>query len=237
MINIELNFIKEMFDTIAPKYDFLNRFLSMRQDVRWRREMVSAAEVAKNSRVLDVACGTCDVALEIRKQTRESTKIVGIDFSPGMLALGKKKISAKGKAYKIDLTAGNALALPFNDKIFNAVFIAFGIRNIMDRKGALSAFYNALEQGGKLAVLELTTPEQGFFKKLYMLYFKKILPLLGGLFSKNARAYEYLPASVIKFPDPPEFVQIMKQAGFNEIQWKRMTFGIVTLFVGTKTEN
>lgn len=234
MINSELDFIKDMFDSIAPKYDFLNRFLSLRQDVRWRRELVMAAEIPDNSRVLDAACGTCDVALEIKKQKKGACQIVAADFSPGMLTLGKKKISEKGNHGTIHLIAGNALALPFKKDSFDAVFIAFGIRNIMDRKAALTAFHRSLKKGGKVAILELTTPQKGIIKEVYMFYFKKILPALGTIFSKNSGAYHYLPASVVKFPSPPEFAGIMRQAGFSEIKWKRMTFGVVTLFAGTK---
>lgn len=234
MINTELDFIKDMFDSIAPKYDFLNRFLSLRQDVRWRRELVMAAELSDNSRVLDAACGTCDVALEIRKQKKGSGQIFAADFSPGMLKLGKKKISEKGNHCNIHLLAGNALALPFKKDSFDAVFIAFGIRNIMDRRAALTAFHSSLKRGGKVAILELTTPQKGIIKEFYMFYFKRILPALGTIFSKNSGAYHYLPASVINFPSPPEFAGIMRKAGFSEIKWKRMTFGIVTLFAGTK---
>jgi len=234
MVNMELDFIKGMFDTIAPKYDFLNRFLSAGQDMRWRTQMVSSAGLKNGSRILDIACGTGDVALEIARQTRGKARIVGIDFSPGMLRLGQEKIYRQNKGEKIDLVAGNALALPFRNGFFHAAFIAFGIRNIMDRHSALTAFGNVLEKGGRLAVLELTTPEHGFFRKVYMVYFKRILPLLGAFFSKNANAYEYLPASVMRFPEPPEFAALMTRAGFKKIKWKRMTFGIVTLFIGTK---
>jgi len=231
---MELDFIKNMFDTIAPKYDFLNHFLSMGQDISWRSKMVSATELHSNTRVLDIACGTGDVSLEVCRQTKGRVQIAGVDFSPRMLAVAQKKADAEKRQCTVHLAAGNALNLPFRDHCFHAVFIAFGIRNIMDRPAALTGFYNTLKKGGKLAVLELTTPDPGFFKTMYMLYFKKILPLLGGIFSKNAGAYEYLPASVLRFPEPFEFAEIMSRAGFTEIKWKRMTFGIVTLFVGTR---
>ncbi len=242
-MNMELDFIKEMFDSIAPKYDFLNRFLSLGQDVLWRREMVKAASLPNgNSMVLDVACGTCDVAIEVKKQKQRGATIIATDFSPGMLILGKKKVesdySATGASgtrlspINIHLVAGNALFLPFRGGFFDAVFIAFGIRNIMDRKGALKAFHSMLKKGGKLAVLELTSPPKGFFRDIYMLYFQKILPSIGGLFSKNAGAYHYLPESVLKFPSPREFGVLMEDAGFKNVRWKMMTLGIVTLFVG-----
>ena len=234
MMNIELDFIKDMFDSIAPKYDFLNRFLSLRQDIRWRREIVVSANIPDHGKVVDIACGTCDVALEIEKQKKNKIEIFAADFSPGMLKLGKKKISDKGKKNTIHLMAANALNLPFKHNSFDAIFIAFGIRNIMDRKTALTEFHDSLKKGGKAAILELTTPEQGMVKKFYMFYFKRILPFLGTIFSKNSGAYHYLPESVIKFPSQEEFARIMRSAGFSEIKWKQMTFGIVTLFVGTK---
>lgn len=233
-MSIELDFIKEMFDSIAPKYDFLNRFLSGRQDILWRREMVSGAELPHQSQVLDVACGTCDVSLEVKRQKRGGATIFATDFSPGMLALGKKKIMKHKGGGTIHLAAGNALALPFKESCFDAVFIAFGIRNIMDRKGAILAFYRALRPGGTLAVLELTTPPEGIFREIYMLYFKRLLPAIGTIFSKNAGAYHYLPASVLNFPTPKRFASTLRESGFEMVKWKGMTFGIVTLFIGKK---
>ncbi|WP_299976269.1 bifunctional demethylmenaquinone methyltransferase/2-methoxy-6-polyprenyl-1,4-benzoquinol methylase UbiE [Desulfobacula sp.] len=232
-MNKELDFVKDMFDRIAPKYDFLNRLLSMRQDIAWRTQMVKAANLQKNSRVLDVACGTCDVALEVSSQLMGHPQIFGLDFSFGMLRLGKQKLINQDKKNIIILNA-DALNLPFQHNIFDAVFIAFGIRNIMDRQRAIKEFFDALKSGGRLAVLELTTPEKGILRSFYLLYFQKILPMIGSFFSKDNNAYSYLPDSVLKFPTPLEFSKIMKQAGFKNIRFKQMTFGIVTLFVGNK---
>lgn len=236
-MSTELDFIKEMFDSIAPKYDFLNRFLSVGQDIVWRSQMVSGAEISNQSRVLDVACGTCDVSLEIKKQKGNSVTIFATDFSPRMLELGKRKVIKNKEDHSIHLSAGNALALPFKDGSFDAVFIAFGIRNIMDRKGAVTSFFRALRPGGTLAVLELTSPPEGFFRKLYMLYFKRILPTIGTIFSKNSGAYHYLPASVLNFPTPKKFALTLCDSGFQSVKWKCMTFGIVTLFIGKKGYN
>lgn len=248
-MSVELDFIKDMFESIAPKYDFLNRFLSAGQDIFWRREMVLSASISKNSRVLDVACGTCDVALEIKRQKGESVQIFGTDFSPGMLALGKKKIMKKreysysntqsdndfNRDDNIYLAAGNALCLPFKDKVFDALFIAFGIRNIMDRQSAVKEFHRTLKGGGTLAILELTSPAEGLFRDIYLLYFKRLLPAIGSIFSKNRNAYHYLPESVLNFPTPERFARTIKDSGFESVKWKCMTFGIVTLFVGRKT--
>jgi demethylmenaquinone methyltransferase/2-methoxy-6-polyprenyl-1,4-benzoquinol methylase len=232
-MNNELDFVKDMFDRIAPKYDFLNRLLSLRQDTVWRTQMVKAATLQNGSRVLDVACGTCDVALEISSQRKGQTRIFGLDFSFGMLKLGKQKLIQKRRK-NISLLTADALHLPFQQRLFDAVFIAFGIRNIINRQRALTAFLTVLKGGGRLAVLELTTPEKGIFRSLYLLYFQKILPVIGSFFSKDINAYTYLPDSVLNFPSPVEFSKLMRQAGFENVRFKQMTFGIVTLFVGTK---
>jgi demethylmenaquinone methyltransferase/2-methoxy-6-polyprenyl-1,4-benzoquinol methylase len=232
----ELPFIREMFDKIAPRYDFLNRTLSMKRDVAWRKEMVKSLGLrkGKESCVLDVACGTCDVALEAVKETGKKTRVFGLDFSLNMLVLGRRKISEAGVSGNIPLLAGNGLCLPFGASLFDAATIAFGIRNIADKEKALSEFERCLKPGGTLAVLELSTPENRFFQALYLFYFLKILPMVGGIFSKNRSAYEYLPESVLRFPRSEAFAALMEKAGFKEVAWKKMTFGIVTLYTGKK---
>ena len=234
-MNKELVFVKDMFDKIAPHYDFLNRLLSLRQDTVWRRHMVDAAAVSPGDTILDVACGTCDVTLEAARRMENQGRLIGVDFSFGMLELGAAKLRRLGNQC-IQLVNGNALSLSFGDNWVDAVFIAFGIRNIMDRQGALEEFFRVLKPGGRVVVLELTTPESGLFRHIYLSYFQKILPRIGALFSKDDNAYSYLPESVLKFPDAPAFARIMKSAGFHGIRFKPMTFGIVTLFVGTKPE-
>lgn len=232
-MNEELDFVKEMFDKIAPRYDFLNRLLSMRQDTLWRKEMVRAAKLNKNARVLDVACGTCDVGLEVSSQLKGQAQITGLDFSSGMLALGQKKLQDQGNT-TIELVNGDALNLPMKKNFFDGITIAFGIRNIIDRTSAIQEFQRTLKPGGRLVVLELTTPEEGLLRKIYLGYFQKVLPLIGSFFSKHVNAYSYLPESVLNFPTAVSFAGIMKNAGFDNIRFKQMTFGIATLFVGTK---
>lgn len=234
MRNMELLFVKDMFNTIAPWYDFLNRFLSLGQDIYWRREMVTALKISNSSKTIDIACGTCDVAIEIIKQKGKNAKVIGVDFSPGMLAPGLKKIINGKLESNIFLAAGNALSLPVTKKSFDGVSIAFGIRNIKDRTKALQEFYASLKTGGKIAVLELSTPSSGFFRSIYLFYFKKLLPLVGGFFSRNNFAYSYLPDSVLNFPAPEIFAELMQKAGFKNIRWKNMTLGIVTLYIGEK---
>ncbi len=231
---MELDFIKEMFDSIAPRYDFLNRLLSIRQDIYWRRTMITALDLPDNATLLDVACGTGDVLIEILNQPGNQKLIIGADFAPQMLKLAQIKLLRKNIGNRVQLIVGNGLHLPFPPATFDAVTIAFGIRNIMDREAALKNFLKCLKPGGKLAVLELATPRNKFFLSLYLFYFSKILPVIGAFFSNHLKAYDYLPASVIHFPPPAEFAAIMKQAGFERIKWRRLTMGIATVHIGQK---
>lgn len=231
---MELDFIKEMFDSIAPRYDFLNRLLSLRQDVYWRRTMISALRLPQHAAVLDVACGTGDVLIEILNQTDSPGLLAGVDFAPEMLKLAHRKLAQPPTRSAVSLIAGNALYLPFAPGSFDAITIAFGIRNIMDRETALRRFFHCLKPGGRVAVLELATPANPFFLSLYLFYFSRILPFIGALFSKHLKAYDYLPASVINFPPPEKFAAVMKQAGFDKIQWRRLTLGIATIHIGQK---
>ncbi len=230
----ELPFVREMFDNIAPRYDLLNRLLSLRRDVAWRKKMVSVIALPENGRVLDVACGTGDVALEICRHKGRRVKVIGIDFSPGMLRLAREKIRHDHHT-TISLLAGDALALPFGEASFHAVTIAFGIRNIQDKTGALKAFFDCLKPGGMVLVLELATPQKSRLRDVYMAYFQKILPLIGRLFSKHGFAYSYLPDSVARFPSPEIFMEIMAHAGFSQVTCHRLTLGIANLFVGVKS--
>ena len=229
----ELPFVREMFDNIAPRYDLLNRLLSFRQDVVWRKKMVSAMAIPANGQVLDVACGTGDVAVEICRQKGPRVKVTGIDFSPGMLRLAQEKLRRNHNT-TIALLAGDALALPFGEASFHAVTIAFGIRNIQDKALALKSFYETLLPGGMVLVLELATPGKTRLRDAYLAYFQRVLPLIGRLFSKHRFAYSYLPESVSRFPTADTFMSIMAEAGFTRITCRRLTLGIASLFVGVK---
>ncbi|MBW1650282.1 MAG: bifunctional demethylmenaquinone methyltransferase/2-methoxy-6-polyprenyl-1,4-benzoquinol methylase UbiE [Deltaproteobacteria bacterium] len=223
-------FIRKMFNAIAPKYDFLNRLLSLGQDIYWRKIMAASVGGVKN--LLDTACGTGDVAFEIAKRYKK-IKIYGTDFSEEMLLIAQKKKDITDYT-NLFFVAADALLLPFENNHFDVVTIAFGIRNIEDKKRVLTEFIRVLKPGGSVLILELTAPENRFFMELYMLYFKKILPLIGGLFSKNFQAYKYLPDSVMKFPKTSEFVKMMEKFGFKNIRIKKLSLGVATLFTGYK---
>ena len=236
MQNTELPFIREMFETIAPRYDLLNRLLSLRCDALWRKALVSEIIIPDKGKILDVACGTGEIGIKILQRINTGINVYGLDFSINMLELAKDKIKKHGKEELLHLTAGNAFYLPFKDNTFDAVSIAFGIRNISDKLTALKTFRKSLKNGGMLLILELNTPPKGLLLNSYLLYFEKILPLIGWFFSKNLMAYQYLPDSVINFPPPEDFAQTMIKAGFSDVKWKRMTVGIVNLFIGYKLQ-
>jgi demethylmenaquinone methyltransferase / 2-methoxy-6-polyprenyl-1,4-benzoquinol methylase len=225
----ELSFVRDMFDRIAPYYDFLNRLLSLRRDVFWRRVLVESLHAPAKAEILDVACGTGDVALQIAASYPRA-QIVGVDFAPRMLDRALAKI--KGKP--IRLAAADALALPFRDHSFDAVTIAFGIRNIQDKAGALRRFHEQLKEGGSLAVLELAAPDPSLLRRIYLYYFNRLLPLVGRLFSRHSFAYAYLPASVAQFPPANVFAGMMRAAGFSHVRYRKLTLGIAVLFVGEK---
>jgi demethylmenaquinone methyltransferase/2-methoxy-6-polyprenyl-1,4-benzoquinol methylase len=223
-----------MFDHIAPHYDLLNRLLSLRQDVMWRRKLVTALDLPPDGWLLDVACGTCDVGIQAVRTLGPGIRVTGIDFSTRMLVLARRKITTGGLSGQIQVAAADAFDLPLAIGGVDALSIAFGIRNLQDRMAALAAFKATLKPGGVLAVLELATPKPGIVHRSYLLYFQRLLPRIGVLFSRNRAAYTYLPDSVLKFPRPAQFARLMTRAGFEAVAWQPLSMGIATLFKGRK---
>jgi demethylmenaquinone methyltransferase/2-methoxy-6-polyprenyl-1,4-benzoquinol methylase len=230
----ELDFVRDMFDRIAPHYDFLNHLLSLRRDVYWRSELVCSLGLSTGARVLDTACGTGDVAIEIMRQAGGQADVVGIDFAPEMLRLAGSKLGRIPGGRPIELVAADAFDLPFRTGQFDFITMAFGIRNIQDKETVLKRFWNHLKPGGRLAILELGTPAQGLARRIYLFYFKRLLPFVGRFFSKHSFAYSYLPDSVARFPEAPEFARMMRRAGFTRVRYRPLTLGITVLFVGDK---
>lgn len=225
--------VRQMFDDIAYRYDLLNRLLSFGIDRRWRRFAVSQLSIPKNGRVLDIATGTCDVALEVAEQTDPSVMIVGEDFTQGMLVQGQPKLKESPHGSRIMLVNAPCEEIPHPDECFDGITIAFGIRNVVDRQAGLNEMYRVLKPGGRAVILEFSSPRSQLFRKLYYFYFQKILPTIGGLLSKRS-AYQYLPDSVIEFPGQDEFSRMMGEAGFQRVQYVDQTFGIATVYVGDK---
>lgn len=225
--------IREMFDTIAPRYDFLNRLLSLGIDQHWRRFAVRQIRCSATGKVLDVATGTGDVALAIAAATPATVSICGIDFSPQMVGLGREKVNASPYAGRIDLQVAPCEAIPFENDSFDSATIAFGIRNVVDRLSGLKEMLRVLKPGGRVVILEFSNPRSKIFKALYNFYFLKVLPVIGGMFSTFS-AYRYLPDSVLEFPSQEDFKRTMAEAGFRDIVHYDLTLGIATVYVGEK---
>ena len=225
--------VERMFSAIAPRYDFLNRLLSAGRDRVWRREAIRATRLPADGRLLDVCTGTADMALETARQFPTAT-IAGVDFSGPMIDRGRQKVAGAMLAARVVLSVAPAEALPFPDGAFDAATVAFGLRNVPDRRLALAEMRRVLKPGGRAVVLEFTTPPGRLLRRLYLWYFHRVLPVIGGLISGHRSAYAYLPASVGEFPPPKELTAWMEQAGFRDVSYRLLTGGIVAIHVGVK---
>lgn len=225
--------VAEMFDDIAVRYDFLNRFLSAGIDVRWRKKALSQLLDLKPKSILDVATGTADVAIMASKMLNPE-KITGIDISEGMLEIGREKIKKLNLDEKIRLFKGDSEAICFEDNSFDAVTVAFGVRNFQQLEKGLSEIKRVLKPGGKLVVLEFSKPKLPLVKSVYNLYMKIITPNMGKLFSKNKEAYKYLDESIKKFPEGSQFVNVLNELGYQKTFKKPLSLGICTIYCGTK---
>lgn len=224
--------VAQMFDNISHRYDFLNHLLSMRIDKSWRKKVVSFIGKKNPKSILDIATGTGDLAIALTKTG--ATQITGLDISAGMLEKGKQKIAERKLDNTISMTLGDSENLPFDDATFDAITVAFGVRNFENLEKGLSEIYRVLKPGGDLAVLEFSQPESFPFKQVYNTYFKYILPGMGKLISGDSRAYTYLPESVHAFPYGERFVSILNTLGFKESKSKTVTFGIASIYTATK---
>ncbi len=226
--------VRQMFDNIAPKYDFLNHFLTAGIDKSWRVKVCKIVEGIAPQSILDMASGTGDLAIQLSRITPNPNKILGIDISEKMLNVGRNKVQKRNLAEVISFQTGDAENIEVEDSSFDVVTCAFGVRNFENIDKGLTEFYRVLNAKGTLVILELSIPENALFRLLYNVYFKKILPLWGRLFSKDKSAYSYLPESVVKFPKNADFVEQLKKAGFTEAKAESLTFGIATIFVANK---
>jgi demethylmenaquinone methyltransferase/2-methoxy-6-polyprenyl-1,4-benzoquinol methylase len=230
-----IRLVRHIFSTITGKYDFLNHFLSLRQDIVWRRSAVRKMRFFKTLRLLDVATGTSDLAIEAALQ-HHKIRITGLDFVWEMLHTGEKKIRERGLDSRIDMIQGDALNIPFPRESFDVAAIGFGIRNIPDKAAALREMARVVAPGGKIMVLEMTFPQLPFIGRLYDLYLNRMLPLLAGMVSPNPEAYRYLGDSIMNFPTIDRFISLMEEAGLVRVKVHSMTFGISRLFTGQKPE-
>jgi demethylmenaquinone methyltransferase / 2-methoxy-6-polyprenyl-1,4-benzoquinol methylase len=228
-----VDIVKEIFSTIPGKYDFLNHLLSFRRDIAWRRFAIKKMTFYRESRFLDVACGTGDLSIGAALHY-PSIKVTGIDFVAEMVQVGKNKVAQIGLTDRINLLQADALKLPFNDNYFDVTAIAFGIRNIPDRVQALKEMLRVTVPGGQVMVLEMTFIQNRLFKFLYYVYLNYLLPLFAKIFSTNPAAYHYLADSIMNFPTPAAFAGLMEDTGMKNVKKYPLTFGITYLHVGEK---
>ena len=222
--------VEQMFDAIAPRYDLLNKVLSAGIDKTWRRKAVSWLAEHQPKRILDIATGTADLAIESTRLQPE--KVIGIDIAEEMLRLGREKISKSNLDDRITLQRGDAEKLPFSDSQFDAALVAFGVRNFENLNKGLENIFRVLKEDGTVIILEFSQPQQFPIKQLYSFYSRHILPLIGKMLSRDEGAYSYLPASISAFPSGDDFLEIMRDVGYSDVQQKRLTFGIASLYKG-----
>ncbi len=219
-----------MFDAIAPRYDLLNRVLSLGIDRLWRRRTVEWLREDKPGRILDVATGTADLAIESLSLDPDS--VVGVDLSEEMLRVGREKLERLNLSERITLRQGDSERLPFSDAQFDAAMVAFGVRNFENLERGLREIRRVLKKDGVLVVLEFSHPTAFPVKQVYGIYSKYVLPRIGGALSRDDGAYRYLPDSVAQFPDGGAFLDVLRRCGFNNLDERRLTFGIASIYKG-----
>lgn len=224
--------VAKMFDNISGNYDFLNHFLSLGIDIIWRRKAIKLLKSIAPKQILDVATGTGDFAIEALKLNPQ--KVTGVDISEGMLEVGRVKMKERKLDDRIELLYGDSEKLPFGENKFDAVIVAFGVRNFENLENGLAEMLRVVKPGGKVVVLEFSKPRKFPFKQLYRFYFKFVLPKIGRWVSKDSSAYTYLPESVEAFPDGDGFIKILNRLGYKNTACKPLTFGISSLYIGTK---
>ncbi|MEM9671776.1 MAG: bifunctional demethylmenaquinone methyltransferase/2-methoxy-6-polyprenyl-1,4-benzoquinol methylase UbiE [Bacteroidota bacterium] len=224
--------VAQMFNNISRRYDLLNHLLSLGIDIFWRKQAIKLLKPYKPKQILDVATGTADFAIEALALNPD--KVIGVDISDGMLDQGREKLTRRNLDDRIELRLGDSERLQFEDNNFDAVIVAFGVRNFENLQDGLEDMFRVLKPGGRLVVLEFSKPTGFPMKQLYNFYFKNILPLIGKVISKDQSAYTYLPESVQEFPDGQAFLQVLQRAGYTETRCKALTFGISSIYIGKK---
>ena len=226
--------IRKMFDAISPRYDLLNYLLSFGRDRSWRRRAVRTLDIDSKDILLDLACGTGDVALTAHRKCDGPGEIIGVDFSEEMLKIAETKFAKQQITIPYSFVHADVTDLPLEDESVNCISIAFGIRNVVDVPKALSEMMRVLKSGGKLVILEFAPPRGRVFGPLFHWYFKKILPWIGGIISGKKSAYEYLPRSVGEFYTIERLINLMKNAGFEISKVDKYTFGVTVAYLGVK---
>ena len=224
--------VAKMFDNISRRYDFLNHFLSLGIDIQWRKKAIKTLKPLQPKLILDVATGTGDFAVEAL--TLKPDQVIGVDISEGMLEVGRKKMHERNLDKQVQLRSGDSENLPFEENKFDAVIVAFGVRNFENLEKGLAEMLRVVRPGGKVVILEFSKPTAFPMKQLYQFYFRFILPSIGKVISRDRAAYTYLPESVQAFPDGDNFVKLLAKTGYKDTTCKPLTFGISSLYTGTK---
>ena len=226
--------VREMFSSIAHRYDFLNHFLSLGMDIRWRRRAVACFDSLSGKTILDVACGTADLSIALARAGGEGVRVIGGDFSEAMIDIGAEKVKKAGLGDRVRLERADALSLAYRADEFDGVTCAFGVRNFADLSRGLEEMARVLKKNGRMVILEFTTPTNPLMAAVYRFYFTRALPIIGGAVSGRRSAYEYLPDSVYKFPSPPELAGRLEAVGLVDIRFIPLTFGICGIHTGLK---
>jgi len=227
------NQVRQMFNNIAGRYDFLNRFLSLGIDRGWRKKAIALIRAQSQPRILDIASGTGDLAIEMAQQIK-GARVTGLDLAPEMLRIGRQKAQKKQLSSSITFVEGDAENLPFQDNTFEVITVAFGVRNFEQPEKGLKEMNRVLKPGGQLIILEFSKTESRVFKGLFNFYFKYILPKIGRLLSRDAKAYQYLYESVQAFPSGNEFLKMLNRNGYHSNRWIPLTFGVCSIYYGEK---
>lgn len=227
--------VREMFDSIAPAYDWMNRAMTFGVDKSWRRKAVKLVAAEAPAHIVDIATGTGDLAIAMAA-VMPQTRITGVDLSEGMIRIGNEKIAREGLADRVKLVCGDCLAMPVGDSSADVITVAYGVRNFEHLDRGYSEMFRVLRPGGLLCVLELSTPVNPLVRPFYSLYTRFIIPTLGRMVSKDTRAYSYLPESIAAVPQGDEMLGLIRRAGFDQTSFRRMTFGVCTLYTARRPE-
>ncbi len=226
--------VREMFDSIAPAYDFMNRMMTFGIDKLWRRKAVNMLRRHPHQHILDVATGTGDLALLLHRKLRPG-RLTGIDLSEGMIAIAREKAERAEAGDSVRFMTGDCLDLPFAPEVFDCITVAYGVRNFEHLDAGYREMYRVLQRGGVLCVIELSTPVSPLVKPFYNLYTRHVIPLVGKAVSRDVRAYSYLPESIAAVPQGDDMLRLMRDAGFTDCRFRRLTFGTCTIYIGVKS--